>query len=45
MRLTNELFTVLTQEVNEIDWDNLHFLDTYLVDVKTRLEDLIWDAG
>jgi len=39
-RLANKLFIVPTREEDEIGRYNLHFLDAYLIDVKTRFEDL-----
>ena len=42
-RLANEPFIVPIQENDEIGRYNLHFLDAYLVDVKTRFEDLNGD--
>jgi len=39
-RLANEPFVVPTREDDEIGRYNLHFLDAYLVDVKTRFKDL-----
>lgn len=39
-RLANKPFVVPTREDDEIGRYNLHFLDAYLVDVKTRFKDL-----
>ena len=39
-RLANEPFVVPIQENDEVGQYDLHFLDAYLVDVKTRFEDL-----
>ena len=39
-RLPNEPFIVPVQETDEIGRYHLHFLDAFLIDVKTRFEDL-----
>ncbi len=44
-RLANEQFVVPIQEDDEIGRYNMLFLDAYLVDVKTRFEDLNWDES
>lgn len=41
----NESFVVSIQENDEIDWYNLSFLNVYLMNVKTRFEDLNWDES
>ncbi len=38
--LVSEPFIIPTREDDEIGRYNLHFLDAYLVDVKTRFEDM-----
>ncbi len=44
-RLTNEQFVVLIQEDDEINRYNMLFWNAYLVNVKTRFEDLNWDKS
>ncbi len=39
-RLANKPFIIPTREEDEISRYNLHFLDAYLIDIKTRFEDL-----
>jgi len=39
-RLANKPFIIPSQENNKIGRYTLHFLDAYLMDVKTRFEDL-----
>ena len=39
-RLTNEPFIIFIQEDDEINQYNLRFLNAYLVNVKTRFENL-----
>ena len=39
-RLVNKLFIILTREEDKISRYKLYFLDAYLIDIKTRFEDL-----